>query len=111
SSLRWEQTNNFNVGLDYVIFKNITGSVDYYKKNSVDLLGKALIDPTVGVSPSLINQATIRNTGIEFSLRADWISTPQFNWNTGLVIAHNGSKVLDVFQQGSHNPEVRDALG
>src|SRR5690606_35200465 len=111
SSLRWEQTENFNIGLDYNILGNIRGNFDYYNKVSTDLMGQALIDPTIGTSPTLINQASIRNTGIEIGLRADWISKPQFNWYSGLVVGANTSKVVDVFQRGSHNPEVRNSIG
>jgi len=111
SSLRWEQTKNLNFGLDYHIFKNITGSIDYYTKRSTDLMGSSLIDPTIGLSPSIINNATINNTGVEFSLHADWIAKKDLNWNTGLIFAHNGSKVLDVFQTGDYSPETLNALG
>lgn len=111
SSLRWEQTRSENLGLDYRIFKNVTGTVDYYKKKSTDLLGSSLIDPTIGVSPTIINKATIENHGIEVSIHADWISKPNFNWNTGLVLAHNGSKVLDVYQMADFSPQTLNAIG
>lgn len=111
SSLRWEQTQNFNVGLDFDIFKNITGTLDYYQKNSTDLLGNVLIDPTLGVSPTLINQGNIRNQGLEFSLHADWITTKNFNWNTGFVISKNNSKVLEVYRTGDYTPSTLFNLG
>lgn len=111
SSLRWEQTRNFNVGLDFDIFKNVNGTVDYYQKNSTDLLGNVLIDPTLGISPTLINQANIRNQGLEFSLHADWISTNNFNWNTGIVVSRNTSKVLKVYRNGAYTPEALLNLG
>src|SRR5690606_2835824 len=37
SSLRWEQTENTNLGLDFSIFKGIFGSLDFYNKKSTDL--------------------------------------------------------------------------
>lgn len=111
SSLRWEQTKSFNVGADYGIHKNISGSIDYYRKNSTDLLGNALIDPTIGVSPSLINRAVIQNNGIEFALRADWIKTQKLHWNMGLVMARNTSKVMDVYQRGDYNPQTLNSIG
>ncbi len=97
SGLRWEQTRNFNIGLDYTIFKNITGSIDYYNKKSTDLLANNQIDASKGGSYALINQASIRNTGLEVTLHADWITRKIFNWNTGLVLSHNSSKVLGIF--------------
>lgn len=111
SSLRWEQTNSFNAGIDYQLFKNISGNIDYYRKKSTDLLGNVQIDPTIGVSPSLINRATIMNNGLELRLSADWIKGKRFNWNTGLVLARNTSKVVDVYQKGNYNPQTLNALG
>ncbi len=111
SSLRWEQTNNFNIGLDYRIFQDIHGSIDYYQKKSTDLLANTQIDPTIGVSPSLVNNATIKNKGLEFSLHADWITTKDFNWNTGLIVSHNTSKVLKVYQTDAYTQRFLNKKG
>ncbi len=97
SKLRWEQTSNFNLGLDYNIFKNITGSIDYYIKKSTDILANQQTDPGKGVTSALINQASIQNKGLEIGLHADWISHENFNWNTGLIFTNNESKVLEVY--------------
>ncbi len=99
SGLRWEQTRNFNVGLDYSIFKSITGSIDYYIKKSTDILANDQIDASKGGTSAIINQASIRNSGLEISLHADWISRKNFNWNTGLILSHNSSKVLEVYNE------------
>jgi len=111
TGLRWEQTENLNIGIDYNVFKNITGSLEYYTKKTTDVMGNSTIDPTLGSTSALINYATIKNNGLEFSLKADWISTRTFNWNTGIVVAKNTSKVLDVFRTGQYNPQVLDVLG
>ncbi len=97
SGLRWEQTRNFNIGLDYSIFKNISGSIDYYIKKSTDILATNQIDASKGGISAMINQASIRNSGLEISLHADWVTRKNFNWNTGLVLSHNSSKVLQVY--------------
>lgn len=111
SGLRWEQTENFNLGLDFNVFKNVSGSFDYYTKKTTDVMGNSTIDPTLGASSALINYATIRNNGLEFSLKSDWISNRNFNWNTGLVIAKNDSKVLNVYRSGRYDPPTLDVLG
>ncbi|WP_433902740.1 hypothetical protein [Sphingobacterium puteale] len=74
-------------------------------------MGNSFIDPTIGVSPSIINNASINNKGLELSLHADWIVRKDFNWNTGLIFARNTSKVLDVYQQGAYNPQTLNVLG
>lgn len=97
SRLRWEQTFNFNLGLDYRIFKNITGNVDYYLKKSIDILASNEVDPTRGVTSAIINESTIRNGGLEIGMHADWITRKNFNWNTGFVFSKNMSKILKVY--------------
>lgn len=101
SGLRWEQTKNLNLGLNYGLFKGISGSIDYYVKKSTDILANNQIDASKGGVSALINQASIRNTGLEFSLQADWITRKSFNWNTGLVFARNTNKILQVY-----NPNI-----
>lgn len=111
SSLRWEQTENTNLGMDFSIFKGISGSLDFYNKKSTDLLSNTTIDPTLGGGPTFINTASILNKGIEFNLQADWISRPGFNWNTGLVVSRNISKTLKVYQSRIISPSGVNDVG
>ncbi|QJB33001.1 SusC/RagA family TonB-linked outer membrane protein [Chitinophaga oryzae] len=103
AALRWEQTRNFNTGLDFRFFGSIYGSVDYYERNSVDLLADAQLDPTKGASSAKLNAASIRNQGIELNLHADWITRKRFNWNTGIALARNTNKVLDLYVNNKLN--------
>lgn len=98
SALRWEETNNFNTGLDFTLFNRISGSIDYYSKRSTDLLGNTAIDPTKGAASTTLNSAKINNKGFEISLNADWLQRKGFNWNTGIAFSYNTSKVLNVYQ-------------
>jgi len=97
SGLRWEQTSNLNVGLDFAFLKKITGNIDYYVKKSTDVLANNQIDASKGGSYAIVNQSSIRNSGLEVNLLADWITNKNFNWNTGIVFSHNKSKVIDVY--------------
>lgn len=106
SGLRWEQTRNFNIGLSYEIFKGISGNIDYYIKKSTDVLATNQIDASRGGTSALINEASIRNNGLEVSLQADWINRRKFNWNTGLIFARNNSKVLQVY-----NADINESSG
>ncbi|WEK19937.1 MAG: SusC/RagA family TonB-linked outer membrane protein [Candidatus Pedobacter colombiensis] len=101
SALRWEETNNFNAGLDFTIFKRITGSIDFYSKKSKDLLGNTGIDPTKGASSAVLNSAKLDNKGFEIALNSDWIQRKSFNWNTGIAFSYNTSKVRDVYQNST----------
>ncbi|GHE44714.1 SusC/RagA family TonB-linked outer membrane protein [Sphingobacterium griseoflavum] len=118
SGLRWETTENFNLGLDFNVFNNISGSFEYYTKKTTDVMGSSRVDPTLGAGSAslgaglaLVNFATIQNNGLELSIKADWISRNNFNWNMGVVVAKNNSKVLDVFRTGGYNPQALDVIG
>ncbi len=97
SGLRWEQTDNFNIGIDYELLKGVTGSIDYYIKKTVDILATNQIDASKGGTSALINQASIRNNGLEVSLHSDWITRKRLNWNTGLIFSHNTNEILQVY--------------
>jgi len=107
SGLRWEKTNNINLGLDFSIFRNISGSFEYYRKKSTDLLANSQIDPSKGGSFAVVNQASVQNDGLEFNLNGTWISKRKFSWNTGLVMAYNANKVLQYY---SPDPALRSRI-
>lgn len=100
NSLRWEQTRNTNIGIDLTFLNRINLTLDYYRKEGIDLLGNTLIDPTRGSIKAVINNASVSNKGIELNLNADWIQHPRrrFNWNSGLVISRNVNKVISLYQ-------------
>lgn len=111
SALRWEQTNNFNAGIDIGIMQRINLTVEVYSKKSTDLLSNEKINPTLGNGPTYINAASIQNKGIELNLQADWIAKPGFNWNTGIIFAANNSKTLKVFQNKAFYPQALNSAG
>jgi TonB-linked SusC/RagA family outer membrane protein len=82
--LKWESNKQFNVALDFGLFNRITGSIEYYTRNSNGLLyRKALpISAQVGEATSInTNLGDINNSGIEVSISADAIKNRDFEWN------------------------------
>lgn len=82
-NLKWERNKQLNVGLDFTIFKGVTGSVEYYTRNSSGLLYYKNL-PFSGQAGSAnginTNLGNIRNSGIEVSLGADLIHRENFSW-------------------------------
>lgn len=67
--LRWEQVRTWNAGLDFsLLHGRISGSVDVYKKHSLDLINGVQLDPTVGFSTNDQNSADIRSHGVDLVL-------------------------------------------
>ncbi|MGM9703509.1 MAG: SusC/RagA family TonB-linked outer membrane protein [Prevotella sp.] len=98
--LRWEKTQSWNVGIDFSFFSNrLSGSFDWYLKNSSDLLSLTDIDPTTGWSSLTINNGKARNKGIELQLNGSIIEAKtrdDFGLNAAFNIAYNKNEVVKV---------------
>ncbi|MFY0604647.1 MAG: SusC/RagA family TonB-linked outer membrane protein [Flavobacteriaceae bacterium] len=94
--LRWEETSSIDIGIDYGLFDNkITGSLNFYKKNSRDLLADA---PTSYNFTNSVpqNNGEFETRGIEFSMNSDIITTEDINWNTNFNIALIDREVISL---------------
>jgi len=94
-NLKWEQTNQLNVGIDFGFNDDrLNGSIDYYHKDTKNFL---LQSEAAQPSPqpfffSNIN-ADIINQGVELALNYDVIQNDDTNWNVGFNIAYNDNMV------------------
>jgi len=94
NSLRWESTATTNLGLDFALFGyRINGKLDYYQRNTTDILGDEYINPTYGFSNAQINSASMTNKGIEAQLTSKNINGQDFRWSTTLMYAYNKNKI------------------
>lgn len=93
-NLSWENTTNYNIGLDFGLFSDrISGTVEYYKKKTTDLLLNAPIAATNGFSTITRNIGDMQNKGFEFSLNTrNFVG--EFKWSTSFNISLNRNKVL-----------------
>ncbi|WP_251029988.1 MULTISPECIES: SusC/RagA family TonB-linked outer membrane protein [unclassified Pedobacter] len=93
-NLSWENTTNYNIGLDFGFFSDrISGTVEYYKKKTTDLLLNAPIAATNGFSSITRNIGDMQNKGFEFSLNTRNFDG-EFKWSTSFNISLNRNKVL-----------------
>ncbi|MBU2555688.1 MAG: TonB-dependent receptor, partial [Bacteroidetes bacterium] len=95
-NLKWETTNQFDVGLDMGFFDSrIAFTTDYYYKKTIDLLYSSEIPYTTGYPAYLENIGSMKNSGVELSLRtANLIG--RFKWNTDFNISFNNNRILDL---------------
>lgn len=99
SELRWEKVAMLNLGLDFALFSNrISGSFEYYRKKSSDLLSLMPADITVGVTSLTRNVATLANKGIDLTLNALLINNA-FKWQTNLLFSINKNRVERYLQR------------
>ncbi|HTF27498.1 MAG TPA: SusC/RagA family TonB-linked outer membrane protein, partial [Flavitalea sp.] len=94
--LKWEKTTQFDAGIEFGFFNNrLTGEVDYYQKNTSDLLLNVNIPNTTGYATVLRNLGSMYNKGVEVSLNSRNVEGA-FKWSTSFNLAYNVNKVEDI---------------
>jgi TonB-linked SusC/RagA family outer membrane protein len=94
-NLGWEQSFTYGAGIEFGLFNSrITGVVDYYKKNTTNLLLDTPISGLQGGSSIFRNIGEIENSGWEFELRGDIIRNENFRWNAGVTFSTYDSEVI-----------------
>jgi TonB-linked outer membrane protein, SusC/RagA family/TonB-dependent outer membrane receptor, SusC/RagA subfamily, signature region len=98
ASLSWETSYTTNVALEFGFFDNrLTGSVEYFNRDSKDLLQDVPISRVTGFSTTLQNVGRINNHGIEFELSGDIIKTSDWRWTLGMNGSFLKSKVVELY--------------
>lgn len=95
--LKWETTTQFNIGLDIgFLDERITTSIDYFIKNTEDMLMNLPIPPSSGFGSILSNVGSMKNKGIEVMLSSRNIANRSFEWNTSLAFSSIKNEVTDI---------------
>lgn len=97
TDLKWETTQQWNVGLDMSFLKGrIAFTFDAYDKTTYDLLQTRMVPLSSGYSTMWVNQGTIRNRGLEFTLDVVPVKTRNFEWTIDGNISLNRNVILDL---------------
>ena len=80
--LTWENSKAWNIGLDWGLFNRVTGTVEYFRRRTYDLLLEVPLSNTSGFTTQIQNVGEMVNKGWEASLNAD-ILQGDFRWNIG----------------------------
>jgi iron complex outermembrane receptor protein len=105
-SIKWEQTTSNNVGLDFG-FKNnrITGTIDYYVKDTKDLIFRVPVPAGTNLSNFVTtNIGSLQNKGYEIGINARVLEPAKvggLSWDANLNFAANSNKVVKISGAGS----------
>lgn len=96
--LKWEKTEEWNVGLDFGLFNSrLNGTIDWYRRTTKDLILERKLPVTSGYSSIFQNIGSTRNQGIELTLNGDIIRNSEWRWNVGITFAKNNNEILDLY--------------
>src|SRR5207302_788841 len=83
--------------LDFGFLNNrLAGSVEYYIKNTSDLILEVPVPQPQPAATRLENVGKLRNRGVELSLDALVVARPGLTWRSGLVFAAERNKILNL---------------
>ncbi len=95
--LRWEKGKNWNVGIDFSLFNNrFYGSLNYFNRRQQDLLGNYKVSvPPYLFDETFVNVGTMKNTGFEFDLSFNAVTTKDFTYNFNVIGTVMSNKFVD----------------
>lgn len=98
SNRKWEETTSTNVALDYGFFNNrVTGSVDFYVKNTKDLLNNIPQPAGANFTAFIVaNVGSMENKGVEFSLSTQLIRQKNLTWNIDFNATYNQNTITNL---------------
>ena len=98
ADLSWETSYTLNLGLDFGLFDNrLRGTIEYFNRNSKDLLQDVPISSVTGFGSVLQNIGEINNKGVEVELSGDIIRNRNLTWSAGLNATFLKSKVTKLY--------------
>ncbi len=104
--LKWEQTTQYDFGLDFGFFKGrLSGGIDYYNKNTTNILFQStVIQPGPTATLWLNLPGHLINNGVEVTLNAAVVEHKDFTWNITGNLAYNHNVIHDFYAPGTKTP-------
>ena len=110
ADLQWETSESWDIALEFGLLNNrISGSFEFYKKISSDLLYNVPIPASEGQIEAPNNVGDLYNQGFEVGLNGRIIETDSFSWDLGLQASTFKNEITDLpdpFVDGSKRWEI-----
>ncbi|WP_158797551.1 TonB-dependent receptor [Pedobacter sp. L105] len=108
--LSWEKTKQLDIGLDVGILGNrVTGTFDYYQKNTSNLLLNVPVPETSGFAVKIENLGKLTNRGFELGINTENL-IGAFRWSTAITGSVNKNKITDLGGQVLNTNEINAAV-
>ena len=115
TNLKWETTEMTNIGVDFSFLNDWDVTLDYFVKNTKDLLLVQQIRPTAGFTSVYTNYGEIQNKGFEFAIGYHKQFTKDFSFNarlTGSTISNKVKKMGDpIYNEATGGNNANAASG
>lgn len=96
--LGWEKSYETNLALDMTFFNRLSATLEYYSKDTSDLLYFVSLPDITAFNGYWENIGGVRNSGFEATLNAGIIQSEDFQWNMGFNIGFNKNEVTELYE-------------
>jgi TonB-dependent starch-binding outer membrane protein SusC len=97
--LKWETSEQLDLGVDFTLLKDITVNFDYYKKTTKDWLVQASVPFIAGAQAPYINGGNIENSGFEIGAAYNARFGDDWKLTVNANISKNRNEVTRVANQ------------
>ena len=97
SSIQWETTRRFNVGLETSLFDNrVNLGVNVFWSKTSNLLTMQRLNYIAGLPSILGNNGALENKGVNVNLNAAVVNTKNFKWELGFSVGHYNNEITEL---------------
>ena len=100
-SLKWERTTQVNFGIDFGLFKRVTGAIEAYTGSTTDVIVGRSMPWMSGFTSVRTNLGELENKGVEISVNTVNLQNTAIKWRTGVSFSLNRNKILDIYGDGT----------
>ena len=93
-NLTWETSKMYQVGIESSLFNFLNVNLDYYVKDTENLLFNKRLNIGSGVAIRTVNEGVLRNSGLEFDINAKLLNTKDFKLSVSLNGEFLSNKLL-----------------
>ncbi|AYN66525.1 TonB-dependent receptor [Euzebyella marina] len=110
TNLGWEVSKTVDVGLDFGLFNGrVSGTVDWFRTNTVDILLNRSLPPTSGYGSILQNIGSTRTQGLEFAVSTKIFDNPDaFSWKLDFNIAGYREQITELALKDENGNPIDD---
>lgn len=96
NQLKWQQTDDLNIGFDMQLFKQLNVRFDAYKSTTKDALLAMTLPTSTGFSSYYENLGNVENTGFEATVNWRFYQKGNNYFSVNASIGHNTNKVTKI---------------
>lgn len=103
--LGWEETHDWNLGIDYSFFDNrLYGKFDYFVRGIDDMLYNVRVpQPPYTQGHQWQNIGSMETRGWEFEVGGDIIRSNELVWNSNLLVSRSWGEIKELYGQNTYH--------